>query len=250
MSSGHSMSSGIKWIPIEGNPDVMNQWAKKAGLDTSLFSFTDVYGLEPDLLAMVPRPVKAIILLSPWQPELRGPRDQEDLHIQHHGQYPIDPSVIWIKQTIGNACGTMGVLHALLNSHIPFGHDTWLYQLANECKGKDGYERAKILESSNTLAEIHHEAATGGQSITPQLEDKVEFGYTCFVEAPDPSAPGNGKTRIIELDGGRNGPVDKGDCRSFLEDVTSIIQEKFIKLTENAGFSVIALVGAPADNSK
>lgn len=35
-----------KWIPLESNPDVLNDFAQKLGMDTSGFAFTDVYGLD------------------------------------------------------------------------------------------------------------------------------------------------------------------------------------------------------------
>lgn len=38
---------GKKWLPLESNPDVLNDFSKKLGLDTSQYSFHDVYGLDP-----------------------------------------------------------------------------------------------------------------------------------------------------------------------------------------------------------
>ena len=35
-----------RWIPLESNPDVLNTFTAKLGLDTSKYSFTDVYGLD------------------------------------------------------------------------------------------------------------------------------------------------------------------------------------------------------------
>lgn len=41
-----------QWLPLESNPDVLNGYAWKLGLSET-FAFHDVYGLEPDLFAMV-----------------------------------------------------------------------------------------------------------------------------------------------------------------------------------------------------
>ncbi|THH32359.1 hypothetical protein EUX98_g1801 [Antrodiella citrinella] len=111
------MQSGMRWVPMEANPTVMNegeQWARKAGLVTSEYNLSDIYGFDEDLLALVPQPVKAIVLLFPYE-ELLPHHREEDSQIQKDGQYPIDPAVVWIKQTIDNACGTMGLIHSLLN---------------------------------------------------------------------------------------------------------------------------------------
>ena len=35
-----------KWIPLEANPEVLNEYTKKLGLDTSKMSFCDVYSLD------------------------------------------------------------------------------------------------------------------------------------------------------------------------------------------------------------
>ena len=38
---------GKKWLPLESNPDVLNDFSRKLGLDTSQCSFHDVYGMDP-----------------------------------------------------------------------------------------------------------------------------------------------------------------------------------------------------------
>lgn len=37
---------GKKWIPLEANPDVLNEYTSNLGLDTSKMSFCDVYSLD------------------------------------------------------------------------------------------------------------------------------------------------------------------------------------------------------------
>ena len=46
-----------QWVPLESSPDVINPYADKLGLDLNLsrVAFNDVFGLDPELLGMVPR---------------------------------------------------------------------------------------------------------------------------------------------------------------------------------------------------
>ncbi|KAG6897099.1 hypothetical protein C0992_004031 [Termitomyces sp. T32_za158] len=79
-------------------------------------------------------------------------------------------------------------------------------------------ERAKLLETTPLFANIHTEAASGGQTQVPTDLD-TDFHFTCFVPAPalrGPKSPGG--YRILELDGRRAGPVDRGECEGeFLQ---------------------------------
>lgn len=49
---------------------------------------------------MVPQPVKAIVLLFPWPGPWKEYLIREDEKIKAEGQPPIDPNVVWIKQTV------------------------------------------------------------------------------------------------------------------------------------------------------
>lgn len=49
---------------------------------------------------MVPKPVKAVVLLFPIGGQLEEAKKQEDEKIKKEGQVEIDPTVLWIKQTV------------------------------------------------------------------------------------------------------------------------------------------------------
>ena len=53
------------WLPLEANPQVFSSFAEKLGYPTYLYSFHDVYSMEPDfwLTGMIPAPVIGVILL-------------------------------------------------------------------------------------------------------------------------------------------------------------------------------------------
>lgn len=87
------------------------------------------------------------------------------------------------------------------------------------CEVKTPLERAKLLESTPLFADIHAEEASAGQSAVPTNLD-TDYHFTCFVEAPS-AEPGQVKgeqgRRLVELDGRRAGPVDRGPCTDLLK---------------------------------
>jgi ubiquitin carboxyl-terminal hydrolase L3 len=62
----HYREDGTKtFIPLENNPEVFTELVHKLGVSPKL-GFYDVYNIdEPELLAMVPRPVHALIFIAP-----------------------------------------------------------------------------------------------------------------------------------------------------------------------------------------
>ena len=85
---------------------------------------------------------------------------------------------------------------------------------------KTPLERAKFLESTDLFANIHAAAAAGGQTAVPTDLD-TDLHFTCFVQAPEASAReaeiATGERRLIELDGRRAGPVDRGESTDLLK---------------------------------
>ncbi|KZT10029.1 peptidase C12, ubiquitin carboxyl-terminal hydrolase 1 [Laetiporus sulphureus 93-53] len=236
-----------RWIPLESNPDVLNQWAEKAGLVLQQDRFVDVYGLDPELLAMVPQPVDAVILLFPITDAIEARAKQEDERIKLEGQHPIDPTVFYIKQTISNACGTIGLLHALANSHATFVPDSPLALFIDQCRDKTPEERAKLLETTPLFANIHAEAASSGQTAVPSAEAKVDLHFTCFVQAPNPPRSVTEwphPLHLIELDGRRAGPIDRGLSKNLLEDVATFVKNNYMSQTASMEFSMIALASS------
>jgi hypothetical protein len=39
-------AEGKKWLPLESNPEVLNDFVSKLGLDMATHSFSDVFGLD------------------------------------------------------------------------------------------------------------------------------------------------------------------------------------------------------------
>jgi len=238
--TGLPKKEGNRWIPLESDPDIMNDWAKQLGLQTDTYSFQDVYGLDPELLALVPKPVNAILLLFP---NVQAVEDARSTDEAKRTAANIDPGVVFIKQTISNACGTIALLHALANApDVTVNPTSPLQEFLLLCKDRTPEERAELLENTDLFARMHKAAAEAGRSvITPDLETDLHF--ICFVQTMSHSDP-SGK-RLLELDGRRASPVDCGPSSDILADVAKVAQEKYLNSTNSLQFSMTAL--APTD---
>jgi ubiquitin carboxyl-terminal hydrolase L3 len=103
------------FIPLEANPELMTTLLHKLGLSSAL-QIHDVYSIsEPELLAFIPRPALALLLVFPVTAVYESQRMAEDAIVpEYNGKGEGEP-VVWFKQTIRNACGLMGLLHAVSN---------------------------------------------------------------------------------------------------------------------------------------
>ncbi|KAL0947865.1 hypothetical protein HGRIS_010500 [Hohenbuehelia grisea] len=220
---------------------------------------------------MVPQPVKAVILLFPVTGSIKAQREEEDVRIKADGQVPVDPTVVWIKQTIGNACGTMALLHALANSDVAFGPQSALAKFIDQCKPLSPEERAHLLQTTPLFTSIHAETAATGQTAASEADMNTDLHFTVFVSAPEADfrekariagteagqaaledavkdadkAAQEGKessgNRIIELDGDRQGPIDRGPCNDLLKDVAEYVKKEYIGHSSSVQFSMLAL---------
>jgi len=72
------------------------------------WAFTDVWGLDDELLAVLPQPVRAMVMLFPVSDVYEKRRLEEDEKIRQQAARLPD-NMYFTRQTIGNACGTIGV---------------------------------------------------------------------------------------------------------------------------------------------
>ncbi|KAJ3765692.1 peptidase C12, ubiquitin carboxyl-terminal hydrolase [Lentinula raphanica] len=236
----NSTETQNRWIPLESNPEVFNSWASKAGVDTAESQFSDIYGLDQELLAMVPKPVKAVLLLFPISKTLEAKRREDDEKIRSTSQSSLK-NIFWIKQTISNACGTIGLLHALANTNVIYTAESPLGRFIDACRDKTPEERAQFLETTPLFAEIHAQTASGGQS-APPVDLDTDLHFTCFVQAEIEGAP-----HVVELDGRRAGIMDRGKISNdLLTDVASLVKETYIKTSASVQFSMTSL-GPPGE---
>ncbi|PYH47782.1 ubiquitin carboxyl-terminal hydrolase [Aspergillus saccharolyticus JOP 1030-1] len=228
-------STNKAFVPLENNPEVMSHLIHQLGLPPSL-AFTDVYSIdEPDLLAFVPRPSHALLLVFPVSSTYETSRITEDQSLPvYTGSGPTEP-VMWFKQTIRNACGLIGLLHAVANGEprrqvLP-GSD--LDHLLREAETLDPVARADLLYESKALESAHADAARLGDTQAPQAEDNVDLHFVAFVKGAD--------GRLWELDGRRKGPLDRG----LLGPEEDALSEKALELGVRRFLSVEAQGGNP-----
>ncbi|KJA22710.1 hypothetical protein HYPSUDRAFT_54802 [Hypholoma sublateritium FD-334 SS-4] len=202
---------------LENNPDVMNPLAARLGLSPAL-AFHDIYSLtEPDLLALVPRPAHALLVTIPMTPAWRRAREEEDAGKGDYEDVGDDP-VLWFQQTIEHACGSIGLLHCVLNG-TPAAHilpDSELARIRKDALPKTMVPRARVLEESEFYEAAHRDAAQQGQSDVPPVEHNH---FVAFVKGTD--------GHLWELEGSRKGPLD----RCILAENEDMLSEKAL----NAG---------------
>ncbi|KAL4800012.1 hypothetical protein BDV19DRAFT_202764 [Aspergillus venezuelensis] len=234
------------FVPLENNPEVMSHLVHQLGLSPSL-GFTDVFSLdEPDLLALVPRPSHALLLVFPVSKTYEASRVAEDKYIPEYTGSGLFEPVMWFKQTIRNACGLIGLLHAVANGeakkHILPGSN--LEQLLKEAEGLTPVPRADLLYESKALESAHADAAKLGDTKAPGAEDDVDLHFVAFVKGND--------GKLWELDGRRKGPLERGvlgeDEDALSERALELGVRRFLDVEKQGGegdlrFSLVSLGG-------
>ncbi|KAJ2712150.1 ubiquitinyl hydrolase 1 [Coemansia spiralis] len=222
----------VRWVPLESSPEAMNKMVYRLGVDQAA-GFSDVWGLDDELLAMVAQPVRALVFLFPLCAKTRATRMEEAAAETNS----VSPKVWFMRQTIGNACGTMAVLHALGNCQdtIPIAGD--LAAFYAQTKDLSPSERAAALEANSAIADSHGASAAEGQTAAPSSDADVLHHYSAFVVVDG---------TLYELDGMLAAPINHGPSTDLLHDGARAIKKRIEALTDDEQtFAVIALGPAP-----
>lgn len=222
----------------------MTHLVHQLGLSRGL-AFHDVYSLtEPSLLSFLPRPALALLLVFPVTETYETFRHQEDSSREDYRGAGAGEEIVWFKQTIRNACGLIGLLHAVCNGQsrqqIQDGSD--LQKLLNDAIPLKPAERADLLYESQALESAHADAAKKGDSTAPDAHAKIDLHFVAFVKGED--------GELWELDGRRKGPLKRGKLGPEDDVLSERGQElgvqAFLRREEEAGggelrFSVVML---------
>ncbi|RZC38440.1 ubiquitin carboxyl-terminal hydrolase [Asbolus verrucosus] len=228
-------------LPLESNPDVMNKFLHLLGVP-SKWNIVDVYGLDGDALAWVPRPVLALILLFPCSEQFYKHAEQECSKLKEEGQI-IAADLFYMKQYVSNACGTIALIHSVANNMEKIGLQEGAFKkILDDAKHLTPEERGEMLLSSSknnealNLITAHQELAMEGQTeVNPN--EQVNHHFVALVEK-------NG--HLYELDGRKEFPINHGltNQETFLEDAAKICREFIARDAEDVNFTVMALTAS------
>jgi len=231
-----------KWFPLESNPAVMRKYVRSLGLLPTFYTFNDILSTEDWALDMVLPPVLAVIFLYPIKAPAETLRREEDARIKEEGQV-LSSQLFFTKQTVGNACGTVGLIHAILNNKdkLEFASGSFLENFEKNTQGKTPDERAVILEEDEGLDRAHESAAAEGQSSQISMEEVLNTHFITFVEK---------EGCLYELDGRKNFPINHGPSSpdTLLRDAMAVVRQVIARDPEELRFTLVALSSAAGDD--
>jgi len=225
-----------KWFPIESNPEVMNVFLGKLGLNTAQFGYHDVLAFEDWAYEMIPKPVIAVLMVFPVSEVEEEFRHRESAMIEANGQ-EVSRNLYYMKQTISNACGTIGLLHSVGNGRHVFPElvfpDSHLDKLLEATKTMTPDEIANYLEEDTALETVHEESAQLGQS---EAVVDVDAHFVCFTCCDG---------CLYELDGRKKFPINHGPSTqsTLLADAARVIRGFMDRQPDSTSFTTIALAG-------
>eukprot|EP00457_Paulinella_chromatophora_P010132 gb/GEZN01010223.1/.p1 GENE.gb/GEZN01010223.1/~~gb/GEZN01010223.1/.p1 ORF type:complete len:327 (-),score=47.24 gb/GEZN01010223.1/:238-1218(-) len=218
-----------RWVWLESNPEVMNQYLNKLGVRNH--RLVDIYGTDPELLDMVEGPVRSVLLLFPHKPS------SQTLSPTQH------PSVWHTYQYVRGACGSVGLLHAVMNNldNIELDDNSFYGKFAADSRHLTPAARAALFYQNEEVEAIHQQTARAdGTSQDTSYSTNQNLHFNAFVHR----AGG-----LYELDGLKAGPVFHGPTTpaTLLQDAVRVIETQFMaKDPSNINFTMMALVPSNA----
>ncbi|KAL4806231.1 putative ubiquitin carboxyl-terminal hydrolase isozyme L3 [Aspergillus unguis] len=237
---------GVKtFIPLENNPEVLKLLCENLQVSRNL-AFHDILSTSPEFLQECSfRPCHATIVLAD-RVIYQAARSAVEPTIPEYQHCGPNESVLWMKQTIGHACGLMALLHIVFNledgQYIHPG--TAIDTLRQQAIPLKPTERAQLLYNSSFLEGAHMDAASRGSSNVPSPRDDNRHHFLAFVQKD---------REVWELNGGMNGPL----LRGILSEGDDLLSERglkptvqdFLSAAEQTGcdeMSIVAVTGADA----
>lgn len=223
------------WMPLVSDPNLMNSYLTKLGAQGC--SFVELFGFDDELLGWIPRPVKAVLLLFPINETSEKYRADEEAKIVANGQTE-SKNCYFIKQIIGNACGTIGLIHAVMNNMDSFRLEKGKFwaNFHADTKSLSALERAKALEDNEDIEQEHQSVARSGGtegSSSASHEIHANLHFIVFTEVDGD---------LYEFDGRKNRPINHGPAGDVLVSSAAAIRGFLTRAEGDFRFNAVALV--------
>merc|ERR1712217_456899 len=188
---------------------------------------------------MVPPECVAVTLLFRSSPNLHKFREEQRVRIAAKGQ-TLHPELTYLKQFIGNACGTIATIHSLANNAATVGiaSDSPLGRYMTRIEGKSSDDAGALLAKATDLHQASEASATtGGQTSAPEAHANVDAHFIAFIEKGGD---------VYELDGVKEFPINHGPSDGkLLEAAARVIKQCFMDQDpDSIHFNMMALVRA------
>ncbi|CAN2388491.1 axon target recognition, partial [Pristimantis euphronides] len=197
------------------------------------FKFVDMLCFEKDYISSFPHEVYALLLLFPLTPQHEEFRKKQD--DEQKDKEP-DAKVYFMKQTMDNSCGIVGLIHATASNKgkMSFDQDSALKDFLDKTADVSPDERAKLLEKNEALCFAHNSVAAEG-NCRPN-EDDVHFHFIAFTAVDG---------HLYEFDGLTSKPIDHGPTEgTLLEDASKICKKFTERESGEVRFLSVALIKA------
>ncbi|KAK8136432.1 hypothetical protein PG984_004372 [Apiospora sp. TS-2023a] len=137
------------WVEIESEPAFFNAMLQSFGAPS--FQIRELWGLDPEALAFLPRPVHGLIFLYQYN------EDDEDEDMAEKREEC--PDGLWFgNQTTTNACATVAIMNILMNAADPgFGPELTEFKAATA--NLPPPHRGHMLDTNDFIRGIHNSAA-------------------------------------------------------------------------------------------
>eukprot|EP00919_Chromeraceae_sp_WS-2016_P011080 GHVR01025974.1.p1 GENE.GHVR01025974.1~~GHVR01025974.1.p1 ORF type:complete len:187 (+),score=34.62 GHVR01025974.1:352-912(+) len=186
---------------------------------------------------MVPRPVYGLLFLYPIKKESEAyaAAEAEELKKQ------VVPSDLWFtKQTVGNACGTVGVLHLLasLRNTLKFKSGSWLESFFVKTEKFTPDQRAQELEMDESIEASHATAEKASEA--KDENENVDTHFVALVQVDG---------ILFEMDGRKESPVSHGvtSPETFLNDAVAVVKKFMERDPGEIRFNMIAMTGSSGE---
>ncbi|PVU96085.1 hypothetical protein BB561_001401 [Smittium simulii] len=220
------------WAPLESNPEVLNEFLKYLGVKDSV-GFHDVYGLDDELLMMVPQPCLSLVFLFPTSALSTEKRLEIANKNVFNDQDQNKISPYFVKQTIRNACGAIAVIHSLSNNTNSISLEDGIFQkFLKSTQDLSSLEKGNFLEKTSEFANANSIISSQGQTTPVSADADIDLHFVSFVL-------NNGY--LVELDGRLEHPIIHAKSDNLLSSAASVIK-KYMSINPNEpNYSIIAL---------